>query len=201
MDKIKTVIFDIGGVLINIDSNVFPRQLGIERNRVSHVDEQAIERIAKEYEIGHIGTEDFFGMMNEIFKGKYAREKLEKAWNATVLEENSAIIPIVDEILVSYQTAILSNTSPAHFQRSLDTAAILKKFSRLYLSFRIGAAKPDPAVYEYVIHDLAAEPSSLLFIDDLPENVAAAVKCGMEGIVFKNVSGLYSELRLRKICK
>ena len=199
MDKIKTIIFDIGGVLVNIDFDAFPRLLGIERSRVSHVDEQAIERIAREYEIGRIGTEDFFGMMDEIFRGKYTREKLENAWNATVVEENSAIIPIVDAVKGSYQTAILSNTNPMHFQKSVETAGMVKKFSRLYLSFQIRAAKPDLAAYQYVIRDLSAKPSSLLFIDDLAENVAAAVKCGMEGIVFKDASSLYSELRLRQM--
>jgi putative hydrolase of the HAD superfamily len=199
VDKIKTVIFDIGGVLANIDSNAFPRLLGIERSRGNHVDERAIERMAKEYEIGRADTEEFFWMMHEIFKGKFTREKLENAWNATVVEENSAIIPIVDAIQARYQTAILSNTNPAHFQESCDTAAIVKKFSRLYLSFRIGASKPDPAVYQYVIRDLSADPSSILFIDDLAENVAAAVKCGMQGIVFKDASGLSSELRLRQV--
>src|SRR5208283_6160187 len=199
VDKIKTVIFDIGGVLLNIDHDAFPRKLGIERSRVNHVDKQAIEQIAKEYEIGRIGTEEFFGMMDEIFKGKYTSEKLENAWNAIVVEENSEIIPVVNAIQARYQTAILSNTNPAHFQESCDTAAIVKKFSKLYLSFQIGAAKPDPAAYQYVIRNLSAEPSSLLFIDDLAENVAAAMKCGMEGIIFKDVSSLFSELRLRQI--
>ena len=74
MDKITTVIFDIGGVLVNIDFDAFPRLLGIERSRANHVDEQAIERMAREYEIGRIGTEEFFGMMDEFFKGKYTRE-------------------------------------------------------------------------------------------------------------------------------
>ena len=89
VDKIETVIFDIGGVLLNIDHDAFPRLLGIERSRVNHVDKQAIERIAREYEIGRIGTEEFFGMMDEIFKGKYTRGKLENAWNAIVVEKNS----------------------------------------------------------------------------------------------------------------
>lgn len=199
MDKIKTVVFDIGGVLVNIDHSAFPRLLGIKRGRGSHVDEQAIERLAREYEIGRIGTEDFFWMMDEFFKGEYTREKLKNAWNAIVVEENSAIIPIVDAVKGSYQTAILSNTNPMHFQKSVETAGMVKKFSRLYLSFQIRAAKPDLAAYQHVIRDLSAKPSSLLFIDDLAENVAAAVKCGMEGIVFKDASRLHSELRLRQI--
>ncbi|MGA9406014.1 MAG: HAD-IA family hydrolase [Bacteroidota bacterium] len=199
MDKIKTVIFDIGGVLVNVDFDAFPRLVGIERNRVNPFDVQAIERMAREYEIGRIGTEEFFGMMDEIFKGKFTRKKLENAWNATVVEENSAIVPIVDAIQTRHQIAILSNTNPTHFQKSCDVAAIIKKFSKFYLSFQIGASKPDEAVYQYVIQDLSVEPSSLLFIDDIAENVLAANKCGMKGIIFKSVSQLQTELRLHKI--
>ena len=199
MSSISTVIFDMGRVLVNIDFDAFPRLLGLERNRPNRVDEQAIRQMARDYETGRIGTEQFFGKLDEIFRRKYTREQLLNAWNAIIQDENSAIVPIVDAVRAKYQTAILSNTSPVHFEKSFNTTAILKKFSRSYLSFQIGAAKPDPAVYLYVIRDIAAEPSSILFIDDVSENVAAAVKSGMEGIVFKDVPSLYAELRLRQI--
>lgn len=199
MNKITTVIFDMGRVLVDIDFESFPRELGIERGRTNYADERAIERMAKDYETGRISTEQFFDSVDGVFKGKYTRMQLVNAWNAIIREENSAIIPIVNAVQAKYQTAILSNTSPTHFQRSLDTTAIIKKFSKRYLSFQIGATKPDPAVYQYVIRDLAVEPSALLFIDDIEENIAAAKECGIEGIVFKGVSQLQTELQSRKI--
>jgi putative hydrolase of the HAD superfamily len=199
VDNISTVIFDIGGVLINIDPEAFPRLLGIDRNRDHHVDEKAIELTAKEYETGQIVTEEFFGKMDKIFKGNYTREELANAWNAIVQEENSTIIPIVEVLQSKYQTAILSNTNLLHFQKSIGTAPSIKKFTKSYLSYQIGASKPDPAIYQFVISDLSVAPSSVLLIDDIAENIAAALKCGMTGIVFKDVSALSSELRLRKI--
>ena len=199
MTNITTVIFDLGRVLVNIDFEAFPRVLGIERNCTNHVDEKAIEQLAIQYETGRIGTEQFFGSMDKVFKGKYTREQLANAWNAIIQEENSTIAPIVDAIQARYQTAILSNTSPTHFQKSRDTTAIVKKFSKLYLSFQIGATKPNPAVYQYVIRDLSVEPSSLLFIDDIAENITAAQKCGIEGILFQDAHRLETEMHLRQI--
>jgi len=199
VDSISTVIFDIGGVLINIDPGAFPRLLGFDRNPLNHLDEKAIARTAKEYETGRIGTEVFFGKLDKIFNEKYTREQLANAWNAIVQEENSAIIPIVETLQSKYQTAILSNTNLLHYQKSIDTAAIVKKFPKSYLSYQIGASKPDPAIYRFVITDSAVHPSSILLIDDIGENIAAALNCGMAGIVFKDVSALYSELRLRNI--
>jgi len=189
----------MGRVLVDIDFEAFPRTLGIERDRTSHFGEKTIERMAHEYETGHIDTEQFFVSMEKAFKGNYSREQLVYAWNAIIREENSAIVPLVDAIQARFQTAILSNTSPTHFQKSYDTTAILKKFSKFYLSFQIGATKPDAAVYQYIIRDMSVEPSSLLFIDDIAENVTAAKKCGMDGIVFKSVSRLQAELRLLKM--
>ncbi len=199
MNKITTVIFDMGRVLVDIDFEAFPRALGIERDHKNHLGEMAIERLAKQYETGRIGTEQFFVSMDETFKGKYTRKHLVDAWNAIIREENSAIVPVVEAVQAQYQTAILSNTNPIHFQKSYNTTAILKKFSKFYLSFQIGATKPDPAVYQYVIRGLSVEPSSLLFIDDIAENITVAKKCGMDGIVFKSVSHLRTEMHLRQI--
>ena len=151
------------------------------------------------YETGHIGTEEFFTRIDEIFKGKYTREQLANAWNAIVREKNSEIIPIVNAIQAKYRTAILSNTNPQHYQKSIETADVLEKFSKSYLSYQIGASKPEPVIYEFVIRDLSVPPSSIILIDDLAGNIDAALKCGMAGIVFKDVSTLSLDLGLRKI--
>ncbi len=199
MNNISTVIFDIGGVLINIDPDAFPRLLGLDRHRPHPADEQEIKRLAKEYETGRIGTDAFFERLDTIFKGAYSRTQLSEAWNAIVGDENSAITPVVDAIQSKYQTAILSNTNLSHHRKSVETAVNLKKFSKYYLSYEIGASKPDPAIYRFVVADLSVAPASILFIDDIHENVAAALECGMKGFLFKDASSLYSELRSVKV--
>jgi len=199
VNNITAVIFDMGRVLVDIDFEAFPRALGIEWDRRNHAAEKVIERIAMEYETGRIDTVQFFVSLEETFEGKYSRKELMNAWNAIIREENPAMIPIVEALQARYLTAVLSNTNPAHFQKSCDTTSILKKFSKFYLSFQIGATKPDPAVYQYVIRDLSVEPTSLLFIDDIAENITAAEKCGLKGIVFKSISRLQTELHLRQV--
>jgi putative hydrolase of the HAD superfamily len=108
-------------------------------------------------------------------------------------------LPIVDAVQARCRTAVLSNTNPIHFQKSSDGTTILKKFSKRYLSFQIGAVKPDPEIYRYVVRDLSVEPSTIVLIDDVAENVKAAGQCGMVGILFENVSKLEKDLRLRRI--
>jgi len=199
MTTVSVILFDLGRVLVHIDFEAFPRMLGIQRNRVNNADEAAIEKIAIQYETGRITTEQFFGLLDEALHHKFTRPQLLAAWNAIIEEENSVIGPIIDGVQARYRTAILSNTSPTHFQKAIDTSPIIRKFSKWYLSYEIGVMKPDAGVYKYVIDDLKTDPSAILFIDDIPLNIAAARKCGMQGIVFEGISQLKSELRLRGI--
>jgi putative hydrolase of the HAD superfamily len=154
---------------------------------------------AIQYETGRISTEKFLDSLGEIFRHKFTRQQILAAWNAIIEEENSALGPIVNALQARYTTAILSNTSPTHFQKAINASPIVRRLPKRYLSYEIGAMKPDSAAYEHVIHDLKTKPSSILFIDDVSENVIAARESGMEGILFKDASQLGSELRSRKI--
>jgi HAD superfamily hydrolase (TIGR01509 family) len=197
--KYSTILFDLGRVLVNIDFDAFPRSLGIDPEHARLDKKTAVGRLAIRYETGRLTSDEFFETLGELFHGRYTREQLVAAWNAIIREENSAIVPIVDAVQARYSTAVLSNTSPTHFQKAYDTTTIIKKFSNRYLSFQIGAVKPDPEVYNYVLRDLSTEPSTIVLIDDVAENVEAAGRCGMVGILFEDVAKLEKDLRGRRI--
>jgi len=194
MNKFTAVLFDLGKVLIDIDFDAFPRSLGIDPIHVQQQDKAAVGRLVVRYETGRLTSAEFFKELGDFFQNRFSREQLGKAWNAIIKEENSAIVPIVDRVQARYVTAVLSNTSPTHIQKALDTTAILNKFSKRYLSFQIGAVKPDPEIFNYVLRDLSTDPSAIVLIDDIPENVKAASQCGMVGILFTDVSGLEKDL-------
>jgi putative hydrolase of the HAD superfamily len=108
-----------------------------------------------------------------------------------------------DRVMLSWQlalqqrgllTAIVSNmgdTVHRHMQRELDW---LSRFDVLVWSYQLHMAKPDPAIYRYALERLGARPAETLFLDDKPENVAAAAALGMKGLVFSTVEKLRSNL-------
>lgn len=194
MTAFSVIMFDLGRVLVDLDFDAFPRLLGFERSDANPVVKTTIERLAIRYETGNVTTEQFFNSLDKILQHKYRREDLLEAWNAIIGEENSAILPIVDSVQLRYKTAILSNTSPTHFQKALDTSPMLRKITKRYLSYEIGAMKPNLTVYKHVIQDLKADPSTILFIDDISENIIAAQQCGMGGILFTDPIRLKRDL-------
>jgi putative hydrolase of the HAD superfamily len=102
---------------------------------------------------------------------------------------DDAVVDIIRPLPVS----MLSNQFPLHFE------LCRKKgwhnfFSKVFVSFELGFLKPDLRVYSFVAEKLGVKPSEIIFVDDKEENVDAAKKAGMNGIVFKNAVQLKSAL-------
>lgn len=94
-------------------------------------------------------------------------------------------------------TAIVSNMGDAVLEAMEREFAWLARFDVLVWSYQLHVAKPDRAIYQYVLEKLGTKPAETLFIDDKRDNVAAAVNLGMKGIVFSNVQELREELIAR----
>ncbi len=91
-------------------------------------------------------------------------------------------------------TAIASNIGDAVHQHMERELAWLDRFDVLVWSYQLGVAKPDPAIYQYLLDRLRTQPGETLFIDDRQINVDAAVALGMKGMVFSNVAKLRADL-------
>ncbi len=194
MNKITTVIFDLGRVLMDIDFSAFSRALQLNHGGTSVFSEKKLELLAFNYETGKITTDEFFTSLDAFFNKRFSRGQLFNAWNAIVGGEKKDMTPIVARIQQQCRTAILSNTNETHFQYAASTIPLIQKIPLRFLSYEIGAVKPDPHVYLHVINALNSDPSALLFIDDIPENISAAHAAGMKGIIFQTPAQLLHEL-------
>src|ERR1035437_6908041 len=73
----------------------------------------------------------------------------------------------------------------------------LAHFDVLVWSYRLGIAKPDPAIYRYMQEKLGTRPEETLFIDDKLENIEASRALGMQAIQFSTVERLRADLIAR----
>ena len=78
----------------------------------------------------------------------------------------------------------LTNFGKYSFDEALPKLDFLAEFDRLYVSGRMGVVKPDPRIYAMVEADCAIPPGQLLFVDDKPENIAAAAVRGWQTHLF-----------------
>lgn len=92
------------------------------------------------------------------------------------------------------RTAILSNMGDSVHASIEREFKWLERFDVLLWSYQLGIAKPDPAIYHYVLEKLGTRPEETLFLDDKPINIEAAHAVGMQGIVFSTVKQLRADL-------
>jgi HAD superfamily hydrolase (TIGR01509 family) len=91
-------------------------------------------------------------------------------------------------------TAILSNMGDNVLDNMKREFDWLDRFDALAWSYQLHIAKPDPAIYRYVLKQLGADASETLFLDDRAVNVEAARALGMVAIEFTTVERLRAEL-------
>jgi putative hydrolase of the HAD superfamily len=82
------------------------------------------------------------------------------------------------------KTAILSNMQTSFRRRLPELCDWLPTFDHATFSSDISLVKPEPGIYEHCRAALGVAPERLLFIDDVPGNIAAARALGWQGIVF-----------------
>jgi putative hydrolase of the HAD superfamily len=91
-------------------------------------------------------------------------------------------------------TAILSNMGDSVLENIEREFAWIHDFDVLVWSYQLGIAKPEPAIYRYVLNALGTGPEETLFLDDKMVNVDAARALGMQALEFSTVEKLRGDL-------
>jgi HAD superfamily hydrolase (TIGR01509 family) len=194
--QIKTVLFDLGNVLVYIDFNAFWRDLGfIHPEEMANVTE-GYTSFTKQYEMGTIGTLSYLQGLRTVFNNKFTIVQLERAFSCIIQQPVEGMFDIVKRVSRTHQTALASNTNEIHYklsQAKLNALGILQKH---YLSYQLQVMKPDHGFYDSIIKDQGILPSKILFIDDISENVKAAKIAGMQILLFKSTEQLETDLKV-----
>ena len=194
------ILFDLGNVLVKVDYPAFLRALRFDHKMSERDLYTLLEEDSRAYETGKVNPEEYLRVVNAKLGTSYTFEEFREAWNAILPEPIPGMTGLVESLAQIYRLMVLSNTNALHREHMLEQLPVLRLFERLFLSFEIGALKPDPAVYDYVLSRVDVPARELLFIDDLEPNISAARHTGMAGVVFRGAKSLKDELaRLRVI--
>ena len=189
MTHLKNIIFDLGGVLINLDfkksTDAF-RELGFPHfeNMFSQFKaDQLFEKLEK----GLISPEDLYTVLHKVGKEGITTEQLQHAWNSMLLDFRVESLAFLNELKKTYNLFLLSNTNAIHLtafngilkeQTGLDSLGNF--FNRSYYSHLVGLRKPNNDIFEFVLADAGLNINETLFIDDTQDNIETAAKMGFK---------------------
>lgn len=188
--QINNIIFDYGGVILNIDPQKTLKKL--VKLGVKGFDKLAGKIIENklyfELEKGEISPAEFRVGLRKLLNFEFTDLQLDEAWNALILDMPPGRIKLLEQIRHQYRIFMLSNTNEIHYNRyrgdlekQFGYALFSELFEKVYLSHKIGYRKPDYRIYDYVIQDSGVEAGETLFIDDNKENIKAARRVGLLG--------------------
>tara|TARA_B100000989_G_scaffold284127_1_gene250648 strand:- start:145 stop:765 length:621 start_codon:yes stop_codon:yes gene_type:complete len=199
MNNIDTLIFDFGGVIINLDYskpvNEF-KKLGIlDSKKLYSKKEQT--KLFDSLECGQISDENF---LNEIRKKSNTNdlELIKKAWNSILLNIPKERVHLLKKLSSKYKIFLLSNTNSIHLKEIISSYGekkwknFISIFNDVYFSNQIGMRKPNEDVFFYIIKKNKLDVSKTLFIDDSPQHIKTAKKIGFETYHLTNSEDIIS---------
>jgi HAD superfamily hydrolase (TIGR01509 family) len=208
MGQIKNIIFDLGGVIINLD---IPKTIS-EFNKLSNQPFESIYNQLQQtpvfdlFDKGQITEKDFFVELKKALRNDVTDEELLFAWNAMLLDFPKHRLELLSKLKSNYRLFLLSNTNESHvleFEKTLFASHGYQNlepfFEKVYYSCRMNQRKPNADIFESVLNENNLIAEETLFIDDSPQHVEGALTLGVKAMLLEKnneVEDLLKELKL-----
>lgn len=184
MINIKAIIFDLGGVLLNLDmQKTIDAMLKLGANP-KDVDFNAL--LFTDFETGKVSSPLFISTIKAKLPHQVSNKQIIEAWNAMLLNIPSKKIDMLMELKQHYKIYLFSNTNAIHithfnqyFKIAYPNLDWYKLFDNIFYSYEIGMRKPDVAAFEWVLKHAHLNASQCLFIDDNLANINGAKLAGV----------------------
>lgn len=203
MKNIKSIIFDLGGVLLNINYqntiNQF-QKLGIQ-NASSFYSKQKQKNLFNNLECGKITESTFVRKIKKYCPNKNSTEII-LAWNAMLLDLPKNRINLLENLQHKYQIFLLSNTNQIHINQFKNLIGyenyqkFYNLFNKVYYSHEIGFRKPNVEAFHLILDENNLKAKEVLFIDDSPQHIESAKKIGIHTYHLKDneeVTSIFSD--------
>lgn len=202
MSKIENIVFDLGGVLINLREE----QDWLNNKIKPLIGERPFQRlqsmtIFEDYEVGAFSSTEFYNRMLTLSEKKFSEHVFKRAWNARLLDIPKHRIDLLVQLAEKYPLYLLSNTNDNHLKfilayinETFGYPVFEKVFKTCFYSQRLKLAKPGTAIYNEVAQQAGFDVSKTVFIDDSSANVEGAKAAGWQAIHFENDAQFRSDL-------
>ncbi len=207
--EIKNIIFDLGGVLFDINYHLTAEafeKLGVKDFKNIFAKKGQADVIDR-LEEGKISVEQLTVELSAFCNIQLTQKEVVDAWNAMLFNMPAHRFDLLKNLRKKYRIFLYSNINEIHekavhqrLQEKHGIENLKDHFEKIYYSHLIGIRKPKPEGFTYIIKEQNLDPKETLFIDDSPQHVEGALKAGLKAVWLdlekQDVHGLIAELGL-----
>jgi len=189
LSGIKTLVFDLGGVILTLNRDEAVRrflQIGLD-NAEELLDPYHQKGVFLQLETGELSREEFYEALRKEAGRNLTNEQIDWGWMGFIADCPEYKLKMLENLRErGYTLYLLSNTNPVIMswalssKFSLSGKSLSDYFDKLYLSYRIGCIKPDPRIFHVMIDDSGLIPKETLFIDDGAANIQMGQELGFQ---------------------
>ena len=183
---VDTVVFDLGGVLLDWNPRYLYRQLSTDRAEM----EDFLARVCTDdWHRAHDLGEDITGSCQRLAREYPRYQDMIMAWaergEEMLAGQCDEIVAVLAEVKqAGWRCLALSNMEPGPYTVRQARFPFLGWFEGAVISGLEGVAKPDPRIFEILLTRYQLTPQSTVFVDDAPANIRAARELGIQAVQY-----------------
>lgn len=189
MIVIKNIIFDLGGVILELDCqrllNAFAKFSTIPLATLFNQRHQL--PLFDLFETGKMSEKEFRqALLAQLEIKSISDHEFDTAWNSMLGAIPVARLNCIKALRKNYKTILLSNTNTIHIkcietilERTIGQRLFTEFFDNVYYSCQVGMRKPEHTILNYILTENAMKPEETLFVDDTLANIESAQQCKM----------------------
>ncbi|MBI2656737.1 HAD family phosphatase [Candidatus Woesearchaeota archaeon] len=193
---IKTLIFDLGNVIVNVDENKFFEKSAIDCNKSVSFIKKYYEKSnsRKAFERGEISPMQFYHTMAADLNLKMGFDEFKNAW-CGIFTLNKNMERFIKNVKKNFKLVLLSNTDALHFEHIKNKFKVVNDFDEHALSYKVGCRKPNPLIFLTALSKARAMPFNCVYIDDIPQFVYVARLMGIKAFQYVNFEKFTDDLK------
>jgi glucose-1-phosphatase len=202
IEKYKVLLFDLGGVILNLSfDSTFRAFEKVSKRKFSQI-EQEFNSVSffKEFEKGEISEPEFRMYINQLLHTNLSDTVIDTSWNAMLGTLPSYRLIVLERLKESHTLILFSNTNSIHLREfcnivSKNSSKLFDSyFHTTYYSHLVGMRKPDTKTYQWICKQNNVLPETILFFDDNLANLQGAQTVGINTYHVTNADELFKEL-------
>ncbi|MBI2269481.1 MAG: HAD family phosphatase [Bacteroidetes bacterium] len=202
---IKNIIFDLGGVLLNLDYSLTTKAFQKIAPDFGSFDaiyaEQKDKKLFEDFETGAITSRQFRNGIRGLLQNNIDDKTINEAWNAMLLDFPIERLRLLEKLRLKYRLFLLSNTNEIHLEavneilnKNFGLKDLSGIFEKEYYSHKVGMRKPNKEIFQLVISENKLNPSETLFIDDSVHHIEGGKCVGLHTLLMAKDKVLADEL-------